>query len=67
MIWIEREYPDSVRTIQLSVRITGLYGGSCLGIDCNHEFFAFYDWDTGKLVRRIDAQVEVREQIQSDV
>lgn len=48
-----------VQTIQLPSRITGLFGGACLGLDCNHEFFAFYDWTSGKLLRRIDVSVEV--------
>lgn len=48
-----------VRMMQLPSRIRGVFGGACLGVDCNHEFFAFYDWTTGRLLRRIDAQVEV--------
>ena len=45
--------------MQLPSRIRGVFGGACLGVDCNHEFFGLFDWTTGRLLRRIDAQVEV--------
>lgn len=34
-----------------------MYGGALIGVK-GHDFICFYDWDAGKLVRRIDASVK---------
>lgn len=35
---------------------TQIFGGALLGVKGDDEFVAFYDWESGKLVRRIDVE-----------
>lgn len=46
--------------IQVPARITALYEGACLGVNCAGECVCFYDWDSGALLRRVDGRVLVR-------
>ena len=48
------------RVIQVPARITALYEGACLGINCAGECVCFYDWERGALLRRVDGKVLVR-------
>ena len=47
------------RVIQVPARITALYEGPCLGVNCG-ECVCFYHWETGTLLRRIVGKVLVR-------
>ena len=44
--------------IQVPARITALYEGPCLGVNCG-ECVCFYHWETGALLRRIEGKVLV--------
>lgn len=49
--------------VNFDYNATQVFGGALLGIK-GDEFVAFYDWDSGKLVRRVD--VEARQVVWSD-
>eukprot|EP00877_Chromochloris_zofingiensis_P000490 jgi/Chrzof1/10441/UNPLg00368.t1 len=45
------------KTLAIDFAVEGMYGGALIGVK-GHDFICFYDWDAGKLVRRIDASVK---------
>ena len=47
------------RVVQVPSRITALYEGPCLGVNCGNECVCFYHWETGALLRRIEGRVLV--------
>lgn len=47
--------------LQVPARITALYEGACLGVNCAGECLRFYDWEHGMLLRRVDGKVLVGE------
>lgn len=50
-----KERPSGHLNIPFSA--TNIFGGTLLGVK-GDEFVAFYDWETGKLVRRVDVDAE---------
>ncbi len=42
--------------IEFNYTASKLFGGSLLGIKSNEGFIQFFDWETGKLVRRVDVE-----------
>ncbi|EGR29436.1 hypothetical protein IMG5_155860 [Ichthyophthirius multifiliis] len=43
--------------LKTNYQVENLFGGPLIGVKSN-EFLIFYDWETGKIVRRIDSQVK---------
>ncbi|GAB4823453.1 hypothetical protein N2152v2_010499 [Parachlorella kessleri] len=51
-IKIHRNFKEAT-TIKPGFSVEGIHGGQLLGVRSN-DFICFYDWNTGKVVRRID-------------
>lgn len=49
---IHRSFKE-VLTLRLPFSIEAIHGGHCLGVR-TQDFIIFYDWNTGRVVRRID-------------
>lgn len=50
-----RNFKERVGLVQVGYTTDGVYGGSLLGVK-GMGFVVFYDWETGRIVRRIEVE-----------